>query len=153
SGVPVTLGVRNDRCGFGPRLPMLVISPWTQANFVSHNETTTDSVLAFIEDNWLGGKRDADSHDAGVTPHHAPRGLLDFKVKAHDTPLILDPKTGEVIPAPVVTSLKPASGSHRGGTKVTIHGKNFTSTTAVLFGKKRGTKVKVVSSTEITAIS
>ena len=52
-----------------------------------------------------------------------------------------------------MTSLKPASGTHKGGTKVTIHGKNFTGTTTVLFGKKKGTKVKVVSATEITVTS
>ncbi len=150
TAVPVTVGTRNDRCGFGPRLPMLVISPWTNQDFVSHNRTDTDSVLAFIEDNWLGGKRIADSYDAISGPIDAANGLLSFKVKPHDTPLILDPKTGEVVPAPTVTSLKPASGSRQGGTKVTIHGKNFTGTTAVLFGKKRGTKVKVVSSTKIT---
>ncbi len=104
--VAVTVGTRNDRCGFGPRLPMLVISPWTRQNFVSHNRTDTDSVLAFIEDNWLGGKRIADSYDAISVPIDAANGLLDFTVKPHDTPLILDPKTGEVVPAPTVTSLK-----------------------------------------------
>ena len=150
--VPVTLGSRNDRCGFGPRLPMLVISPWTQQNFVSHTRTDTDSVLSFIEDNWLGNKRITDSYDAISAPIDTS-GLLDFKIKPHLTPVILDPKTGEVVPAPSVTSLKPASGTHKGGTKVTIHGKNFTGTTTVLFGKKKGTKVKVVSATEITVTS
>jgi phospholipase C len=150
--VPTTLGTRNDRCGFGPRLPMLVISPWTQQNFVSHTRMDTDSVLAFIEDNWVGGKHITDSYDA-ISPPIDAAGLLDFKIKPHDTPVILDPKTGEIVPAPTLTSLKPTSGSRKGGTKVTIHGKNFTGTKAVLFGKKKGTKVKVVSSTEITVTS
>jgi phospholipase C len=150
--VPVTLGSRNDRCGFGPRLPMLVISPWTQDNFVSHTRTDTDSVLSFIEDNWLGGTRITGSYDSISAPIDSA-GLLDFKIKPRLTPVILDPKTGEVVPAPALTSLKPASGSHKGGTKVTVHGNNFTGTTAVLFGKKKGTKVKVVSSTEITVTS
>ena len=153
TAVSVTVGTRNDRCGFGPRLPMLVISPWTRQNFISHNRTSTDSVLAFIEDNWLKGKRIAGSYDAVSAPIDAANGLLDFSVKPHDTPVILDQKTGEVVPAPTVTSVKPASGSSRGGTKVTIHGKNFTGTAAVFFGKKRGTKLKVVSSTEITVTS
>ena len=151
--VPVTLGTRNDRCGFGPRLPMLVISPWTQQNFVSHTRTDTDSVLSFIEANWLAPKTQiADSYDVISAPIDTA-GLLDFKIKPHLTPVILNPKTGEVVPAPSVTSLKPASGTRKGGTKVTIHGKNFTGTTTVLFGKKKGTKVKVVSSTEITVTS
>ena len=73
------MGTRNDRCGFGPGLPMLVISPWTQQNFVSHNRTDTDSVLSFIEDNWLGGKRIADSYDAISAPvdTDGPAGLQD----------------------------------------------------------------------------
>ncbi len=154
TAVPVTVGSRNDRCGFGPRLPMLVISPWTRQNFISHDRTSTDSVLAFVEDNWLKSKRISGSYDAISEPLiNGTSGLLDFKVKPHDTPLILDPKTGEVVPAPAVTSVKPASGSARGGTKVTIHGKNFTGTTAVHFGKKLGTRLKVVSATEITVTS
>ncbi|HET7017340.1 MAG TPA: alkaline phosphatase family protein [Streptosporangiaceae bacterium] len=150
--VPTTLGTRNDRCGFGPRLPMLVISPWTKQNFVSHTRIDTDSVLSFIEDNWGSGKRIADSYDAISAPLDSA-GLLDFKIKPHLTPIILDPKTGEIVPAPTVTSVKPASGTHKGGTKVTISGKNFTGTTTVLFGKKKGTKVKVVSAAKITVIS
>ncbi len=153
-GVPTTLGTRNDRCGFGPRLPLLVISPWTQQNYVAHSRTSTDAVLAFIEDNWLAGKRIADSYDAisgdlleGTT------GLLDFSVKPHDTPVILDPKTGAVISKPTLTSVKPASGPTKGGTKVTIHGTNFSTATSVHFGKKAGTKLKVVSATEITVTS
>ena len=31
----VTLGSFPDRCGYGPRLPLLVISPWTRQNYVS----------------------------------------------------------------------------------------------------------------------
>jgi phospholipase C len=126
TAVPVTVGTRNDRCGFGPRLPMLVISPWTRQNFISHDRTDTDSVLAFIEDNWLNDKRIPDSYDAiSGSLVNGTSGLLDFSAKPHDTPVILDPKTGEVIPAADVTSVKPASGSPKGGTKVTIHGKNF----------------------------
>jgi Phosphoesterase family len=34
---PTTLGSYQYRCGLGPRLPLLVISPWTRANTVSSN--------------------------------------------------------------------------------------------------------------------
>ena len=44
------------RCGYGQRLPMLVISPWTRENYVSNNLTDTASVVKFIEDNWLHGR-------------------------------------------------------------------------------------------------
>ena len=47
----------QGRCGYGPRLPMLVISPWAKRNFVDHTVTDQTSVLRFIEDNWLAGKR------------------------------------------------------------------------------------------------
>jgi phospholipase C len=151
TAVPATLGSRNDRCGFGPRLPMLVISPWTRQNFISHDRTSTDVVLGFIEDNWLKSERIADSYDViSGSLVDGSNGLLDFSVKPHDTPVILNPTTGEVVPIPVITSVKPSSGTHKGGTKVTIHGTGFTGATAVLFGTKKGTKVKVVSATEIT---
>ena len=45
------------RCGYGPRQPLLAISPWSKQNFVDHTVTDQTSVLRFIEDNWLGGQR------------------------------------------------------------------------------------------------
>jgi phospholipase C len=45
------------RCGYGPRQPLLVISPWSRQNFVDHTVTDQTSVLRFVEDNWLGGQR------------------------------------------------------------------------------------------------
>jgi phospholipase C len=53
---PATLHAQG-RCGYGPRLPLLVISPWARQNFVDHTITDQSSVLRFIEDNWLAGKR------------------------------------------------------------------------------------------------
>ena len=54
-------GSRTDepgaRCGYGPRLPLLVISPWARENYVSHTLTDQTSIMRFIEDNWLGGQR------------------------------------------------------------------------------------------------
>ena len=32
TGAPVRLGDTPDRCGYGPRLPLLVISPWTRSS-------------------------------------------------------------------------------------------------------------------------
>jgi phospholipase C len=45
------------RCGYGPRQPLLVVSPWARVNYVDHSITDQTSVLRFIEDNWLRGKR------------------------------------------------------------------------------------------------
>jgi phospholipase C len=47
----------QGRCGYGPRQPLLVISPYSRENFVDHTITDQTSVLRFIEDNWLGGER------------------------------------------------------------------------------------------------
>ena len=72
---------------------MLVISPWTRANYVSHRLTDTASVTKFIENNWLGGKRISGSYDAisgnldGLFQFFAPR----------TRPLILNPATGAVV--------------------------------------------------------
>jgi len=45
------------RCGYGARLPMLVVSPYAKHNYVDHTLTDQSSILKFIEDNWLGGER------------------------------------------------------------------------------------------------
>jgi phospholipase C len=45
------------RCGYGTRLPLLVISPFAKPNFIDHTLTDQTSVLRFIEDNWLDGER------------------------------------------------------------------------------------------------
>jgi phospholipase C len=41
-----------DRMGFGFRVPLLVISPYTVDGKVSHEEGEFSSVIRFIEDNW-----------------------------------------------------------------------------------------------------
>ena len=47
----------QGRCGYGPRMPLLVISPWARQNFVDHSVTDQSSIIRFVEDNWLGGAR------------------------------------------------------------------------------------------------
>ncbi|HUH61367.1 MAG TPA: alkaline phosphatase family protein, partial [Terracidiphilus sp.] len=54
---PSTTPNAQGRCGYGPRLPFLVISPWSRDNYVSHVTIDQSSVVRFIEDNWLGGER------------------------------------------------------------------------------------------------
>jgi phospholipase C len=98
SSKPTTLDSWTTRCGYGQRLPMLVISPWTRQNYVSSNVTNTVSVTKFIEDNWLHGQRIGDgSFDAISGSIDAKGGLLDFRVKPDFRPLILNPATGEVV--------------------------------------------------------
>lgn len=45
-------GADQGRCGYGPRLPLLVISPYAKRNFVDHTLTDQSSIIRFIEDNW-----------------------------------------------------------------------------------------------------
>jgi phospholipase C len=60
---PATPLLGNDgqpaqgRCGYGTRIPLLVISPFAKKNYVDHTLVDQSSVLKFIEDNWLGGAR------------------------------------------------------------------------------------------------
>ncbi len=86
-----TPGGQQGRCGYGPRLPLLVVSPFAKANFVDHTTTDQSSILKLIEDNW-GLGRIAGSFD-GVAGSLAT--MFDF----HQAPrpaLALDPSTGEV---------------------------------------------------------
>ena len=89
----------DGRCGYGPRQPFLLISPFARHNFVDHTVTDQTSVLRFIEDNWLGGQRIAGSFDAvanSITP------MLEFKrhgeVGDNDR-LFLNDQTGQVVAA------------------------------------------------------
>lgn len=54
-------------------------------------------------------------------------------------------------PAPVITSVSPASGTDAGGTSVTIIGTDLTGATAVTFGETAATSFNVDDSTKITA--
>jgi len=66
AGVPA-IGDIADRCGPSQRLPLLVISPYSKQNYVSHDLTSQVSVLQFIEDNWSTGKIGAGSLDADTS--------------------------------------------------------------------------------------
>ncbi len=50
-GTPVS-GATVGRCGHGPRLPLIAISPWANPNFVDHTMTNQASIINFIESNW-----------------------------------------------------------------------------------------------------
>jgi phospholipase C len=60
------LGGYADRCGPGPRQPLLVISPYAKTNHVDHTFTTEASVTRFIEDNWKTGRLGDASFDASA---------------------------------------------------------------------------------------
>jgi phospholipase C len=92
NGTP--LGGIEGRCGYGPRQPLLVISPYAKANFVDHSLTDQSSVLRFIEDNWATGRIGGGSFDelAGSLSN-----MFDFDAPHAfgERRLLLDPTTGE----------------------------------------------------------
>ena len=47
----------QGRCGYGPRQPLLVISPWAKKNFIDTTVTDQASILRFIEDVFLSSQR------------------------------------------------------------------------------------------------
>jgi phospholipase C len=85
-------GAFQGRCGYGPRQPFLVISPWARQNHVDHNLTDQSSVLRFIEDNWGLGRIGNQSSDAIAG---SLSGLFDFNPHHARAPkLILNSVTG-----------------------------------------------------------
>ncbi|MGA2741513.1 MAG: alkaline phosphatase family protein [Bryobacteraceae bacterium] len=85
----------QGRCGYGPRLPLMVISPWAKSNFVDHSVTDQTSVLRFIEDNWLNGQRiGGGSFDALA---NSLAGMLDFTTMRNAGTYILDSGSGLVV--------------------------------------------------------
>jgi phospholipase C len=90
---PTALPHAQGRCGFGPRLPFLVISPYSRPNFVDHTLTNQASVIRFIEDNWLGGTRLGDGSFDAIS--NSITSMMDFDHGPQSFPLILDTSTGE----------------------------------------------------------
>jgi phospholipase C len=82
----------NGRCGYGPRTPLLVISPWARQNHVDHTLLNQASILRFIEDNWSLGQLGGGSHDA---TSNSLTSMFDFTASPNTTLLLLSPITGE----------------------------------------------------------
>jgi phospholipase C len=90
----IPLGVQ-DRCGYGPRIPILVVSPYAKSNYVDNTLTDQSSILKFIEDNWNLGSVGPTSFDnlAGSL-----NNMFDFSHPQHDNGrVLLNPATGEVV--------------------------------------------------------
>ena len=101
AGLGGSLAGEQGRCGFGPRLPMLVISPWAKTNDVDHNLSDQASIINFVEYNWhlpgIGGSFDKilDPIDAQEGVKFDLGGMFNFNAPPNDTPYILNPSTGE----------------------------------------------------------
>lgn len=91
SGVPIAGGYA-DRCGPGPRQPLVVISPYSKKNFVDHTQTDQASILRFIEDNWSTGQIGDSSADATAGSISA---MFNFHHQRNDQ-VLLNEKNGTV---------------------------------------------------------
>jgi phospholipase C len=101
-GIPAGGTSTPPRCGYGPRLPYLVVSPWAKSNFVDHSTTDQTSTIAFIEYNWNLGYIDGPSvPPPGTGSYDRIAGsilnMFDFDHRPNVRPLILDDATGEII--------------------------------------------------------
>jgi phospholipase C len=106
------LGGYQGRCGYGPRLPLLVISPWARVNHVDNTLTDQTSIIHFVEDNWLDGERIGDgSYDELSGPL---TGMFNFASRTPRAPdLFLDPSTGEPITAHAAVRRRRAGARRR----------------------------------------
>ena len=110
---PPPVGFQNDRCGVGPRTPLLVISPWARQNFVDNTFTEQASITRFIEDNWGLGRIGNESADASAgTLNNAFNFNQSY---GHAPAIIMNDSNGEItqtIPAtPPATTTAPAVSS------------------------------------------
>lgn len=91
AGAPV-----QGRCGYGPRLPLVVVSPWAKENFVDHTLTDQTSIIRFVEDNWLNSERIGEGSFDTIA--NSIQGMFDFRGKGSNTcELYLDAVTGEAV--------------------------------------------------------
>jgi phospholipase C len=86
----------QGRCGYGPRLPLLVISPWAKPNYVSHTVIDQTSIIRFIEDTFLNQQRIGQGSYDGIAGSISD--MLDFSAATpkNGAVLLLDPSTGQV---------------------------------------------------------
>jgi len=83
----------QGRCGYGPRLPLLVVSPYAKRNFVDNTLTDQSSILRFIEDNFSLGRIGGGSFDSIAG---SLRNMFDFDEGPRNGKIWLKCATGEV---------------------------------------------------------
>jgi phospholipase C len=83
----------QGRCGYGPRLPLMLISPYAKRNFVDHTLTDQSSIIRFVEDNWLGGKRIGNGSFDAIAG--TVTNMFDFSHRDDRGEFVLNPTTGE----------------------------------------------------------
>jgi phospholipase C len=96
------LAGQQGRCGFGPRLPLIIVSPYAKRNFVDHNLSDQASMINFIEYNWslpgiTGSADQVLSHNGTLAAESVPFDLANaFSFTGPKAPpLFLSPVTGQ----------------------------------------------------------
>jgi phospholipase C len=89
-------GGYQDRCGYGPRQPLLVVSPYAKRNFVDHTVTDQTSILRFVEDNWKTGQIGNHSFDEKAASVSNMFTFRDGSGHRNAGTLMLDPSTGQL---------------------------------------------------------
>jgi phospholipase C len=99
AGGNTPLAGEQGRCGLGPRLPLLVISPYARVDAVDHNLSDQSSILNFVEYNWglpaISGSADQllSRADRSEGVRFDLAGLFQFDHRAKR--LFLDPFSGQ----------------------------------------------------------
>jgi phospholipase C len=90
------------RCGPGPRLPLLVVSPYAKVNDVeSGTPLEQASVTRFIQENWnLGSLSTVNNPSFADTRAASMNDLFDFAGPTRAPKVYLDPATGQVVAGP-----------------------------------------------------
>jgi phospholipase C len=87
----------QGRCGHGPRLPLMVISPWANKNSIDNTPTDQASVTRFIEDTFLGSTRiGGGSFDATAGTINNMFNFSNGATPPNPNVVLLNPTTGAV---------------------------------------------------------
>jgi phospholipase C len=96
-GVSATTLHAQGRCGYGPRLPLMVISPWANKNSVDSTVTDQSSIPRFIEDVFLSSQRiGGGSFDSIAGPLTNMFNFTNGAVIPNPNVVLLNPTTGAV---------------------------------------------------------
>ncbi|MDQ6777921.1 MAG: alkaline phosphatase family protein [Actinomycetota bacterium] len=143
-GSSATPPAQNDRCGVGPRQPLLVISPWAKQNYVDNTFTEQASILRFIEDNWNLGRIGNEAADASAG---TLSNAFDFHQHfGHAPAIIMNDTTGEITNAiwPGDAATPPAATSSGAATtSATASGSSAASGSAATAGSGPSTGIEL----------
>jgi phospholipase C len=101
---------KEDIFGLGPRVPLLIISPYARAGYISHTQYEASSVLRFIEERFglpsLNG-RDLTANDLSDSFNFSQTPIAPMPLKARSCPYVTSSQSFK--PQQVGTSSKPYS--------------------------------------------